>query len=299
MTLAPEHTLVASAHWLRDSAEIRNRADYQGYPVDDKTPELILKEVSYALQYQWGFMERIYGQSGVRTTKNSEFGDVTVGQAAFNFVLAPESTILRLNYGRGFKTPSLFQLRSPANGNADLQPEAVITAEAGLEQKFGSTFTASVTGFQNQTTNLIEFEGYPGSYYNINRSLIKGVESQVSWDVTENLSTHAQYTHLSTLDKQTNKPLPSRPDDIWSGDITWSKDSFTWMMAIRGQTRSRARPYVGGTEGFKVVDTALGLRQGAVRYSLKVNNLLNTTYQEVAGYNTAARNALGSVEYSF
>jgi outer membrane cobalamin receptor len=190
-------------------------------------------------------------------------------------------------------------LRAPIYGNPELQPEAVITAEAGLEQSFGQTITASITGFQNQTTNLIEFDGNSSRYYNVNRALIKGVESKVAWDVTESISSGAQYTHISSLDKETNEPLPSRPDDTWSGDVTWKQNEFSWMTAVRGQTRSRARPYVDGTKGFRVVDTALGWRQGPARYSLRVNNVLNTWYQEVAGYNTAARSVLGSVEFSF
>jgi vitamin B12 transporter len=297
--LAPAHTLVASAQWLHDSAEVQNKASYQGFNVDDKLPKETLKELSYALQYQWSLWERLHGQWGVRTLKNEEFGDTTVGQAAFNLIVVPEWTTLRLNYGRGFKTPSLYQLRVPVYGNAELQPEAVITAEGGIEQKLGSDLTAAVTGFQNDTSNLIEFDLVNSRYYNISRSLIKGLETSVDWDITGNLSTGAQYTRISTLDRETNKPLASRPDETWSGNVTWKDNGFSWMTSIRGQTRSRARPFVDGTEGFRVVDTTFALRQGPARYSLKVNNVLNSWYQEVAGYNTAARNVLGSAEYSF
>jgi outer membrane cobalamin receptor len=175
----------------------------------------------------------------------------------------------------------------------------VITVEGGIEQKLGSDLTAAVTGFQNDTSNLIEFDLVNSRYYNISRSLIKGLETSVDWDITENLSTGAQYTRISTLDRETNKPLASRPDETWSGNVTWKDNGFSWMTSIRGQTRSRARPFVDGTEGFRVVDTTFALRQGPARYSLKVNNVLNSWYQEVAGYNTAARNVLGSAEFSF
>ncbi|HYX32406.1 MAG TPA: TonB-dependent receptor [Oligoflexus sp.] len=297
--LAPDHTVVVSAQWLRDSAEIRTRASYQGFDVNDYLPEEQVTESSYALQYQWGLWERLYGQLGVRTLDNSTFGGKTVGQAAFNFIAIPESTTLRVNYGRGFKTPSLYQLRAPIYGNANLQPETVITAELGIEQELGEAVTASITGFQNQTENLIEFDSAASRYYNINKGLIKGLESKVLWEVNDAWTTQAQYTHLTTLDKETNQPLPSRPDDSWSGDVTWTHEAFSWMTAVRGQTRSRARPYVEGTKGFRVVDTAVGWRQGPTRLSLKVNNLMNSWYQEVAGYNTAARNVLASAEYSF
>lgn len=297
--LFPDHTIVASGQWLHDAAEVRNEASYQGFNVDDKLPEQTVKELSYALQYQWGLLERIYGQWGVRTLKSEGFGETTIGQAAFHVILVPEWTDLRLNYGRGFKTPSLYQLRAPVYGNAELQPEAVITAEGSLEQNLGAGVKASVTGFQNDTSNLIDFDMNTSRYFNISRSLIKGVEGTIAWDVSSNLSTRAQFTHLSTLDKETNKPLPSRPDETWSGDVTWKENGFSWMTAVRGQTRSRARPYVAGTEGFRIVDSAVSWRQGPARYSLKVNNLLNSWYQEVAGFNTAARNVLGSAEYNF
>jgi vitamin B12 transporter len=297
--LAPEHTVIASVQWLRDAAEIENKANYQGYEVDDRMPEETLKEVSYALQYQWGLWGRVHGQWGVRTLKHSDFGTTTVGQAAFNIIVVPESTTLRLNYGRGYKTPSLYQLHVPVYGNADLDPEAVITAEAALEQKLGEGLTASVTGFQNDTTNLIEFDGTTSRYYNINRALIKGLESRINWDITENVSSGAQYTRISTLDKESNEPLPSRPDDAWSGDVTFRQNQFSWMTSIRGQSRSRPHAYTEGTDGFRVVDTALNWRQGPARYALKVNNVLNTSYQEVAGYNTPARSFLAHAEYSF
>jgi vitamin B12 transporter len=180
-----------------------------------------------------------------------------------------------------------------------LEAEVAITAEASLEQKLGAGLTATITGFQNETTNLIEFDGASSRYYNINRALIKGLESSVEWELSGNLSSSVQYTHLATLDRQSNEPLPSRPDESWSGDVTWTQDGFSWMTAVRGQTRSRARPYVDGTEGFRVVDNSVAWRQGPLRYALKVNNLLNSWYQEVAGYNTAARQVHGSLEYKF
>jgi len=297
--LAPNHTAILSGQWMRDAAEIRNKANYQGFEVNDYLPEQQIKEFSYALQYQWSLWDRIHGQWGVRTLDNSTFGKKTVGQAAFNVVVIPEFTTLRLNYGRGFKTPSLYQLRAPIYGNSELQPESVITAEAGIEQELGEDVIVTLTGFQNQTENLIEFNGATSQYYNINRALIKGLESKVTWDISDALSTQAQYTKLDTLDKESNQPLSSRPDDTWSGDLTWKHETFSWMTAVRGQTRSRARTYVEGSKGFRVVDTTLGWRQGPTRLSLKVNNLLNSWYQEVAGYNTPARSFLGSAEYSF
>jgi vitamin B12 transporter len=296
--LGPDHTVIASIQWLRDAAEIRNRANYQGYEVDDVSPEETLKEVSYALQYRWGLWDRVHGQWGVRTLRHSDFDATTVGQAAFQIILVPEASTLRLNYGRGFKTPSLYQLKVPVYGNAALQPEAVITAEAALELKLGESLLASVTGFQNDTTNLIEFDGTTSRYYNINRAHIKGVESRINWDFNDQFSTGAQYTHISTLDKESNKPLPSRPDDAWSADVTWRQDRFSWMTSVRGQSRSRPHAYAEGTEGFRVVDTAFNWKEDAARYALKVNNVLNTWYQEVAGYNTPARSFLAQAEFS-
>lgn len=297
--LAANQTVVVSGQWMRDAAEIRNTANYQGFLVNDFLPEQQIQEFSYALQYQWGLWDRVHGQWGVRTLDNSTFGQKTIGQAALNIIVIPKFTNLRLNYGRGFKTPSLYQLRAPTYGNGELQPESVITAEVGVEQQLYDDVRVTINGFQNQSENLIEFNGTTSQYYNINRARIKGLESKITWDIADGLSTQAQYTKLDTLDKASNQPLSSRPDDSWSGDVTWKHESFSWMTAIRGQSRSRARSYVEGSKGFRVVDTTFGWRQGPTRWSLKVNNLMNSWYQEVAGYNTPARSILASTEYIF
>lgn len=293
-----EQSLVASAQWVRDSAAINSDASYQGYAVASDLSQQIIKEFSYALQYQWGLGERVYGQFGARTLDNSEFGGKSVGQAALKFVLVPDWTDLRFNYGRGFKTPSLYQLRTPGLGNENLRPEYVLSREVALEQKMGGGLSLSVSVFQNQTENLIIFNNDESRYYNVNQALIKGVEGGLNWDVTETLSTQAQYTHIISLDRATNKPLPSRPAESWGGNIVWKPGSFSWMTAIRGQNQSPAQPFLDGTKRFRVIDTALNWQHGAARWSMKVDNLLNRWYQEVAGYNTPGRNFSGSVEYT-
>ena len=296
--LSEHQTLTASIQWLRDAAQIKTDAVYQGFEFSSELPEQHIEESSYALQHQWGFLDRFFGQWGLRTLNNSDFGKKTVGQAAFNVQLVPAATTLRVNLGRGFKTPSLYQLRAPIYGNEDLRPEYVRSEELGLEQTLGNV-QLSLTGFQNRTENLIEFDGNESRYYNINRARIKGLESLIHWDISEAWNTEFQYTQISSLDEDSNQPLASRPEESWSGELTWKQGTFNWMGSMRGQTRSRAGLYVGGTEGFRVVDSALSWRKAGLSYSLKVGNVLNTWYQEVEGYNTPARNYTLSSEISF
>ncbi len=294
MLVNKNHSLVASGQWIRDTARSKTDASFQSYAFSEEHGD----ESSYALQHQWGLFDRVFGQYGFRTMNNTEFGKKTVGQAAFNVHVVPDQTILRLNVGRGYKTPSLYQRRSPIYGNALLRPEYVRSEELGVDQNFQS-LRLSLIGFQNRTENLIEFDNTDSRYYNVNRALIKGLESRLSWDISDSWNTEAQHTSLSTLDKDSNSPLSSRPEDSWSASVTWKHDGLSWMNAVRGQNRSRPGQYVEGTKGFRVVDSNLSWQLDHWQNNFKVSNLENRWYQEVAGYNTPGRNYQLSSELSF
>ena len=102
-----------------------------------------------------------------------------------------------------------------------------------------------------------------------------------------------------TLDRSTNEPLPSRPDTLWATRVTWKHEHLSWQTSLHGQSRSRAQATVGATEGFRLVDTHLAWAEGQLRYTLKLTNLGNANYQQVAGYNGPGRSVLAGAEYRF
>ncbi|MCX6130196.1 MAG: TonB-dependent receptor [Proteobacteria bacterium] len=293
-----DNTLIFSAERLRDKAHSSSNGEYQGFAYAEEFPNHYADQSSVALEHQWSFFKRVFGSWGGRRLSNTEYGHKSVGQFSMNVQLVPDQTMLRVNVGRGYKTPSLYQRFSPQNGNQDLQPEYVRSEEIGLEQNW-KFVQVGVTGFHNQTQNLIAFDSDDSQYYNVNRALIQGVEAFIAWDVNDFWKAKVQHTHIATLDKDSNKPISLRPDETWSADTSYQQGSITWTNMIRSQTRSRAGEYVEGTQGFRVIDSALFWKSGAYKFGGKLSNLENRFYREIAGYNTPGRSVNLSAEVTF
>ncbi|GAA0528638.1 vitamin B12 transporter [Rhizomicrobium palustre] len=171
---------------------------------------------------------------GTRYSHNSQFGDHTSYKANVAYQLA-EGTTLRANIGDGFKAPALYQLYSPySNPVTQLKPELATGWEAGIDQAVGG-WVVSATYFSRATTNQIDFfscwgvtstacslranEG--GYYYNVARSLAKGIEVEASGEIVEGLKASLSYTNLTNLNQITRLQLARRPHDSVSGTLTW------------------------------------------------------------------------------
>lgn len=125
-----------------------------------------------------------------------------------------ESTVFRLSYGMGYKTPTLKQkywifLHNYAGGegnfilygNPDLKPETSQGFNAGAERKFGTHIKLSVSSYFNFVQNLIDTEitGYDGTQYtrtyvNIGQAITYGGDAALS-GTFERLTVKVSYTY--------------------------------------------------------------------------------------------------------
>ncbi|MBC7457532.1 MAG: TonB-dependent receptor [Bdellovibrionaceae bacterium] len=87
--------------------------------------------------------------------------------------------MIKFEYSTGFKTPSLFQLYS-SYGNPDLQPEASKNFSASIEHKFNDQFYSSLTYFDTQFENLIDYSFALSKYNNLAKTRTVGIESQTN-----------------------------------------------------------------------------------------------------------------------
>lgn len=183
-------------------------------------------------QIQTAPLEGLTITLGGRFTDNSEFGDHTSFKANVAYQ-ATETTTLRANFGDGFKAPSLYQLYSQySNPVTALKPELATGFEVGLDQKIAG-FTASLTYFQRHTANQIDFYSCwgvsstactkrpSGYYYNIARSLARGLEVEAEGKLSEQLTLNLSYTNLTNFNQITRLQLARRPHDTASATLTW------------------------------------------------------------------------------
>jgi len=259
--------------WAKGGA---TRIEYQGGYKLDADNEISFgfedQRTSLATQSQYDFeatrgsnrIDGFYGQwqttiadtltltGGGRFDHDREFGDHTSFKlnAAWQ---ATDSTTLRANVGNGFKAPSLYQLYSVySNPVSALKPEAATGWEAGIDQRL-SGWSASLTYFERRTSNQIDFfscygvtspacslrASQGGYYYNVARSLAKGIEIESTGAITNTLKLSVNYTNLTDSNRATGLQLARRPHDSANATLYWSALESLTLGASLGYIGSR------------------------------------------------------------
>ncbi|MGH8231861.1 MAG: TonB-dependent receptor plug domain-containing protein, partial [Steroidobacteraceae bacterium] len=162
---------------------------------------------------------------GVRYDDDYEFGGHTTLKVAAAWQLFDGGTILRANYGGGFKAPTLYQLFSPySNPSSSLKAETSDGWEAGADQLLlDRRLRASLTYFRRHEQNEIDFNdcfaaGDPncalrpfGYYYNVGRARASGYEAELVAKLDRALNAWVNYTNLRAIDVTTGLELARRP----------------------------------------------------------------------------------------
>ena len=130
---------------------------------------------------------------------------------------------LRASWSRAFKLPSFFALASPPalGGNPDLEPEASIGVDLGIELEPSTELSAGVTLFDNQYKNLIDFDF--DLFRHVNRASVdaQGVEAYVRWKAASGLRIWSDLMVQSVEDPSSDQPLLQIPDWKVSLQILW------------------------------------------------------------------------------
>ncbi len=239
-------------------------------------------------------------------TNSNTFGDLLLSQALrydrydkfknkFTYKLGAKYTFYKdffmsANVATGYKAPSIFQLGY--NATNGLQPEKSI----GYNLTLGNAFV-SVTYFDNRVKDLITYVDPDNDwntpndyYYNASgTSKFRGYEVRAHKDFFDQFYMQLGYTYLSAKDAAGNR-LPRRAKQKFTYSLSWYPTN-EHTININGY-------YVGerkDTDGSKIGKynvTNLILSHNFAKHItgfVKINNLFNRFYQEVAGYTTPDR----------
>ena len=245
---------------------------------------------------QWHGVEGLTVTGGARHDDHESFG----GQTTFRISTAydvTDGTTLRANWGEGFKAPTLFQLFS-SYGDPTLAPELSKGWEIGADQKLGEG-TIGATYFERNSSNMVDFSFDTFTYANLGRTRAKGVEVTAFYPVGDALSLNANFTHLTSKDRDTGLALLRRPQNTANLSVNWSPEGK--LSGSFGVNHVGERQDVSGPlAAYTVVDirTAYALNDSVDLFA-RVENLLDNTYQEVEGYGTAGRSVYAGVRLSF
>jgi vitamin B12 transporter len=281
--LAPGHTLVLGAE--REDEHFRKT----GFARDNGNRGLFA-------ELQSEFFRRLFLVMNVRNDRNDQFGSHSTWRVASAFIVPVTETKLKASYGTGFKAPSLSQLYEDFPpfffANPNLRPEKARGYDAGFEQPlFNERVRFGATYFRNDIEDLINCNTFCTTVINIDQARITGVETFVSWTVTDWLKLRADYTYTMARNAITGDRLQRRPKDKYTVQAIWQPlDAMTvtttWLWV--GSRVDVDRAFVDPapiSPSYSIVNIATNY---AVNSHLtvfgRIDNLFDLRYEDPNGY---------------
>lgn len=203
----------------------------------------------------------------------------------------------------GYKLPSFFALAHPLVGNPDLNPERSDNHEVGVLFGFAEKAQISITYFDNEFTNLVDFDAE--TFTSVNRSSVdtQGVEFDLRMPITSWFDMSVDVTYTDVDANEEGVTLRRRPN--WSGsiaaDFSWQdyelNSYLTFNDAFYDSSIATGLVKLGGSGilGF----SANWFYSDALRLHLTVDNALGKTYQESVGFVIDDSSVRAGLQYNF
>ncbi len=181
---------------------------------------------------QQTILEKLILSAGFRVENNSMFGTETIPQAGFSF-LATENTTVKGSWSKGFRNPTLMELYLFAP-NQQLEPERITNYELSMSQKSSDDkFRVDLALFALEGTNVIEVRPNdapppPVKRQNVGAFSNKGVELELSWNVSSNLSFASNYSYLHL-----DRPRLAAPEHQFYIEGTYTFGDFRANLSVQ------------------------------------------------------------------
>lgn len=277
-TVASEVEVSAGADW--DRQQVKSR-DAFGPGLDDE------RQRTWAA---FGQLSWTHGpwrvDAGVRRDDNDVFGTETSAKAGVAWAL-DERWRLRASYGEAFRAPSLADLYYPGFSNPGLEPESSESYELALEGGQGAWRTA-VTLFENDLSNLIEFDFATFLPQNLGRARARGIEGSLALRRGP-VDARLVATWLDAENLDTGGPLLRRPRE--SASLVVFLRPGAWTLGVVGR-HVGARTDFGDLPlaAYSTFDLSVARRFGK-RWEpfARLENALDERYEEAAGFPAPGR----------
>lgn len=332
-----EHFIDAFAHFnLNDKIKLTAGIDFRSSASDQKYlsvgyfgPYAIKYSNDSLKQNQTGLYAALNFNSntgfnlevGNRLNLHSEYGSHDVFNINPSYLINKQVKLFA-NFSSGYKTPSLYQLFSEY-GNKNLNPEAAITFEGGLQYFAPSNkFTGRAVAFKRNVKDVIFFfynaSTFQSQYINQDKQKDKGIELEAVYTIAKHTTVKAFYTYVTG---EVNTKLGSGKDTAYFNLLRRPKNSFGINISSRISDKffinSNWSAFGKRTDRFFDVNTFQTVNAILKSYSLwniyaeysfcknKINlfadfrNILNSKYAEISGFNTTGFNLTGGVRFNF
>jgi vitamin B12 transporter len=248
--------------------------------------------------------------AGLRNDHFDTAGDATTWRTGVAYRVG-SATKLRATYGTGFNAPTpadRYGLPPYQLPNPGVRPETSRGWDVGVDETLpDSGVTLSATYFENRFRDLLEYEvenwvTYAGEEVNVDRATTRGVELEANAKLCSVATARVGYTYLDAKDDVTDARLIRRPRHTLDGGLEaqvtkqWLMGAGAHLVADRVDGASSLEP-LGGYTTVRLY-SSYALRPDLI-LNVRAENVLNRSYQEVAGYPALPRAFYGGVEWRF
>jgi vitamin B12 transporter len=285
--------------------------DHKEETMDDGGFDTERDQVGYFLEYQGNVADSLFFTAGARYDDNDDFGshDTYRLSAAYLLPLAARELKLRASWGTGFRAPSLYEIaynrsafaNPPAAGLA-LREERSEGYELGLSWGELSELYLEAVYFRQTVENEIFFDlaGFSGYLQGSDGGESSGLELIASLPLPAQFSLQGNYTYNDN-ETAAGGHRVYRPRHLGNLGLQWQSLSERLGLGLQLRLARGAREADGeALDDYEVLDlnARFALLPDLELYG-RVENLLNTRYQEIPTYRTSARAAYAGVRYSF
>ncbi len=219
-----------------------------------------------------------------------------------------ENSSFRFLIGRAFRTPSIAELffKRELFGNIEfvfnpnLKPEEMVSVEIGYRKQYEKRFTFDIAAYFNNYDNLIQYVNIGGTVYgpfqvqNIAKSQIRGIEAAIDYSSSLrlfknefNYSFGVNYCFVDARDLSQNRKedyLPYKPKHILNFTSYFKYLGFGLNISGKYQSEIEEDLFYKYEEPKEYFLLDLKLTKNLfdkITIFAAVNNLLNTSYQEL------------------
>ncbi|MDQ3278187.1 MAG: TonB-dependent receptor [Bacteroidota bacterium] len=304
-----------------------SHTDYTAYQVSAFGASKTAQSGDSVKQHQTSLYAALnYSQNGFSIEGGGRFNQHSVygSNFAFNFnpsYLIGSSVKVFANASSGYKTPSLYQLFS-VYGNRDLAPETSLNLEGGAQIFLPNNRGAvRATYFNRNVKDVIAFFYNPATfrsgYINQDKQHDQGIEVDGNITLTEKLQLRAFYSYVDgkVTTRQAGKDTtyfnllrrPKHSATLFLGSQLTKAFYVSVNMNFVGERNDiYFNPVTFASNPVSLKPYTLvnlyaehGFLQNRLKLFADVRNLLDKTYSDIYGYNTAGLNAYGGFRFRF
>lgn len=239
---------------------------------------------------------------GARYDNHEEFGGKTTWKIAPSYTFVATGTRVKGSLGTGFKAPTLYELYDPSNGNENLEAEQSLSYDIGIEQSlFSHRLIFDITWFKNDIEDYIEWVstgGWSGIYQNGGDITTRGLETSVQIYPSDLFDLNLSYTYTDTKDTNGDSLLkrPRHKGNLSLNLYPDDEKQITLDLLYVGEQDD-----ISETLDDYILVNLAGSHQITpnIKGFIRVDNLFDEDYEEVAGYGTAGLSAYAGVKLTF